>query len=128
MITGILWSSCHGGCVKKRANLAFSRYIDYDLCVQKNCACRSCLANLAVESRLLIFDFLKKHGQQTVSAIVAQTTLSQPTISYHLKQMLAAGLLEQKRAGRSIFYQVKATCPHHSRTCVLKKMDFYVEN
>lgn len=96
--------------------------------MQKNCVCGSCLANLAVSSRLLIFNFLKKTGRQTVSAIVAQTTLSQPTISYHLKQMLAAGLLEQQCEGRSIYYQVKFACPHRSGSCLLKKMDFYVED
>jgi DNA-binding transcriptional ArsR family regulator len=96
--------------------------------MQKKCACSHCLSNLAVDSRLIIFDFLKKSGRQTVSKIVAQTTLSQPTISYHLKQMLAAGLLEQQRDGRSIYYQVKVACPHHHDGCVLKKMEFYVED
>jgi len=76
----------------------------------------------------VIFHFLQQTGCQSVSKIVAQTTLSQPTVSYHLKQMTAAGLLEQQRQGRAIYYQVRTACPHHHSNCVLKKMDFYVEN
>ena len=65
----------------------------------KSISCSHCFSNLAVDSRMQIFIFLKDHGQKTVSEIVKQTVLSQPTVSYHLKTMEADGLLSKQRIG-----------------------------
>lgn len=86
--------------------------------------CSHCFSNLAVDSRMQIFVFLKEHGQKTVSEIVAQTVLSQPTVSYHLKTMEADGLLSKKRIGKQIYYQINDTCPHSAKVCQLKQMNF----
>lgn len=86
--------------------------------------CSHCFANLAVESRLKIFTYLQKNGQQPVSKIVDQTILSQPTVSYHLKNMESDGLLVKNRVGKEIFYQVNENCPHHQKVCLLKQMNF----
>lgn len=86
--------------------------------------CNHCFANLAVDSRMKIFLFLKDKGSQTVSEIVKQTSLSQPTISYHLKNMSDAGLLSKQRDGKEIYYKVNKDCPNNNKICILKQMDF----
>lgn len=87
-------------------------------------SCSHCFSNLAVNSRMQIFVFLKDHGQKTVSEIVEQTVLSQPTVSYHLKTMEADGLLSKQRIGKEIYYQVNKNCPHNQKICMLKQMHF----
>ncbi len=89
-----------------------------------SCLCSHCFANLAVDTKMKIFMYLKDNGQQTVSKIVQQTILSQPTVSYHLKTMEADGLLSKKRMGKKIYYQVNENCPHHEKLCLLKQMNF----
>ncbi len=86
--------------------------------------CSHCFSNLAVDSRMKVFLFLKDSGAKTVSEIVEQTSLSQPTISYHLKNMQEAGLLSKKRVGKEIFYDVNKECPQNNKICMLKQMDF----
>lgn len=71
-----------------------------------------------------IFLYLKENGEQTVSKIVQQVTLSQPTISYHLKNMTAAGLLAKRRAGKEIYYAVNDRCPNNDKRCALKQLGF----
>jgi len=71
-----------------------------------------------------IFTFLKAKGAKTVSEIVERTVLSQPTVSYHLKNMESDGLLSKKRVGKEIYYQVNENCPHDKKTCLFKKMNF----
>jgi ArsR family transcriptional regulator len=90
----------------------------------KDISCNHCFANLAVDSRMKIFIFLKDNGAKTVSEIVKQTSLSQPTISYHLKSMSDAGLLSKQREGKEIFYKVNKDCPNNKEICMLKQMDF----
>lgn len=90
----------------------------------KALSCGDCFSNLAVSSRMQIFIFLKDHGEKTVSEIVEQIVLSQPTISYHLKTMETAGLLSKKRAGKEVYYQVNKTCPSSHKICMLKQMHF----
>lgn len=91
----------------------------------KNTSCCShCFSNLAVDSRMQIFTFLKDRGAKTVSEIVEQTVLSQPTVSYHLKNMETNGLLSKKRVGKEIHYQINENCPHDEKTCLLKQMNF----
>ncbi|AKM81198.1 MAG: Transcriptional regulator, arsR family [Candidatus Pacebacteria bacterium GW2011_GWF2_38_9] len=86
--------------------------------------CNHCFSNLAVDSRMKIFIFLKDNGPKTVSEIVKQTSLSQPTISYHLKSMSEAGLLSKQREGKEIYYKVNKDCPNNKKICMLKQMDF----
>ena len=90
----------------------------------KATSCNHCFANLAVDSRMKIFMFLKDNGPKTVSLIVKQTSLSQPTISYHLKSMREAGLLSKQRDGKEIYYKVNKDCPNNKKICMLKQMDF----
>ncbi|MDU0479723.1 metalloregulator ArsR/SmtB family transcription factor [Staphylococcus chromogenes] len=45
-------------------------------------------------------------GPLTVNDLVARTTLSQPTVSHHLKLLTEAGLLRKVRVGRNILHEV----------------------
>lgn len=86
--------------------------------------CSHCFSNLAVDSRMKIFLFLKENGSKIVSEVVKETSLSQPTISYHLKNMEKSGLLSKKRIGKEIYYEVNNNCPESHEICVFKQMNF----
>lgn len=45
-------------------------------------------------------------GPLSVNDLVARTTLSQPTVSHHLKLLTDAGLLRKVREGRTITHEV----------------------
>ncbi|WP_331251762.1 ArsR/SmtB family transcription factor [Corynebacterium hindlerae] len=45
-------------------------------------------------------------GPLTVSDLVSRTTLSQPTVSHHLKLLTDAGFLRKIRNGRTITHEV----------------------
>lgn len=42
----------------------------------------------------------------TVNDLVSRTTLSQPTVSHHLKLLTDAGLLRKVRVGRNVLHEV----------------------
>lgn len=71
-----------------------------------------------------IFIYLKENGEKNVTDIVDFIALSQPTVSYHLKNMAMAGLLTKRRAGKSIHYMVNDRCPNNDRHCALKQLGF----
>jgi len=69
-----------------------------------------------------IFEYLRKTGKSTVNGIVEFVSLTQPTISYHLKEMKMAGLLEIDKSGKEVFYSIKRMCPSRNGECVLNKV------
>ncbi len=84
--------------------------------------CVKCFGTLGVGSRMKIFEYLRKTGKSTVNGIVEFVSLTQPTISYHLKEMKMAGLLESDKSGKEVFYSIKRTCPSRNGDCVLNKV------
>jgi len=66
------------------------------------------LAALAQESRLMIFRSLVVAGPQglTPGALSEALQLAPATLSFHLKELLRAGLLQKQQDGRFIHYQV----------------------
>lgn len=64
------------------------------------------LSSLAQETRLLIFRLLVKTGPEGLSAgkIATKLKLSAPTLSFHLKELKSAGLINCTRNGRSLIY------------------------
>lgn len=64
------------------------------------------LAALAQETRLAIFRLLVQKGPEGLCAsdIQARLRLAAPTLSFHLKELTSAGLLEPRQAGRFIYY------------------------
>ena len=43
-----------------------------------------------------------------VCTLIPEPRLAQPTVSYHLKLLVDAGLLERERRGRFAFYRIPA--------------------
>lgn len=68
------------------------------------------LSALAQESRLNAFRLLVKAGEGGLPAGEIAEDLEVPpaTLSFHLKELVAAGLIEQQRDGRSIIYSINA--------------------
>ena len=85
--------------------------------------CVDCLISVSVPTRMAIYNFLN-HGETTVSEIVNYIKLTQPTVSYHLKEMKDSGLLKSRREGKEVFYSVSETCPHYDEECVLHGLQF----
>ena len=69
------------------------------------------LSALAQESRLSIFRKLVEAGPQGLSAgdISSELGIPPPTLSFHLKDLNQAGLVESQRDGRSIVYRASYT-------------------
>jgi ArsR family transcriptional regulator len=60
---------------------------------------------LADRHRVRILNLLATSGEAVcVCAIVPAIRLAQPTVSYHLKLLAEAGLVERERRGRFSFY------------------------
>jgi DNA-binding transcriptional ArsR family regulator len=47
-------------------------------------------------------------GECTVGALTRTLGLSQPTVSQHMQVLRLAGLVTERRAGRQVFYGVRA--------------------
>ncbi len=65
------------------------------------------LAALAQETRLRIFRLLVAQGQggMTPGALSEQLALPAATLSFHLKELTRAGLLQADQQGRFIYYR-----------------------
>jgi len=65
------------------------------------------LAALAQETRLAIFRLLVEHARDglTPGAIALSLKLPPATLSFHLKELVHAGLIEDRRDGRFIWYR-----------------------
>ena len=86
--------------------------------------CTTCFKSIGVPSRMKIYAYLTTVADATVSDIVDQLDLTQPTVSYHLKEMKVSGLLSSRRQGKKVFYFIDNDCPHSSQGCVLVDIDF----
>jgi DNA-binding transcriptional ArsR family regulator len=64
------------------------------------------LAALAQESRLAIFRMLVQRGPDgyTPTQLGEKLNVSSPTLSFHLKELQRAGLIEARREGRFLYY------------------------
>jgi ArsR family transcriptional regulator len=64
------------------------------------------LGALASESRLAVFRLLVKRGPQgyTPSELIERLGVAAPTLSFHLKELMHAGLLVNRREGRNLYY------------------------
>jgi ArsR family transcriptional regulator, arsenate/arsenite/antimonite-responsive transcriptional repressor len=64
------------------------------------------LSALASESRLAVYRLLVKRGPEgyTPSELAARLDLPAPTLSFHLKGLVQAGLVVSRRAARHLFY------------------------
>jgi len=69
----------------------------------------SALAALAQESRLKVFRLLVRQGLEGLPAgeIADRFKIPAATLSFHLKELAAAGLVRSRREGRSIIYAIE---------------------
>jgi len=67
------------------------------------------LAALAQETRLSVFRLLVREGGKGLFAgeIAEALSVPAPTLSFHLKELSQAGLVEAQREGRSIRYALR---------------------
>lgn len=61
---------------------------------------------LADPTRRGLFERLAREGELTVSALTAKAKVSQPAVSQHLAALKEAGLVHDRREGRSIHYSI----------------------
>src|SRR5213082_707552 len=64
------------------------------------------LGALASEARLAVYRLLVRRGPEgyTPSELVACLEVPAPTLSFHLKGLVQAGLIISRRAGRNLYY------------------------
>jgi len=64
------------------------------------------LSALASEARLGVFRLLVKRGREgyTPSELVERLEVPAPTLSFHLKGLVQAGLVVSRRDGRNLYY------------------------
>ena len=88
--------------------------------------CTHCFKSVSVPSRMTIYNFLNADEKEaTVGEIVEHVGLTQPTVSYHLKEMKHSGLLNSKKVGKEVIYSINRSCPHHNEhECVLHNLKF----
>jgi DNA-binding transcriptional ArsR family regulator len=69
------------------------------------------LGALAQESRLAVFRLLVKRGPAgyTPTELADRLGLAAPTLSFHLKGLQQAGLLDVRREGRFLYYTANFT-------------------
>ena len=65
------------------------------------------LQSLAQETRLAVFRLLVRAGSEGLTAgeIASALDVPGPTLSFHLKHLCHAGLIECRRDGRSLWYR-----------------------
>jgi len=84
--------------------------------------CPSCFKALSVPVRSKIYNLILKNGEISVNEIVNKFKLTQPTISYHLKDMENVGLIKSRKVGRRVIYSVAEKCFYGEGTvCYLYK-------
>lgn len=57
------------------------------------------------ENRVHILDFLSE-GEKCASSILSELSVSQPTLSHHMKILCDAGLVEDRRDGKWTYYRL----------------------
>ena len=69
-----------------------------------------------------IYNYLYSKGPAAVSLLVKVVNLKQPTVSYHLKEMEATGLIKSKKAGKEVYYSLRNHCAAYDNACVLSSI------
>jgi DNA-binding transcriptional ArsR family regulator len=75
--------------------------------------CVACFKALSTPARFEIFERLKREKNGLlVSELVGFTKLRQPTVSFHVNELVAHGLAEKSRRGREVCCRARKKCRH----------------
>ncbi len=72
---------------------------------------------LAHPTRLFIVDELAR-GERCVCELTEMVGVEMPTVSRHLSQLKAAGILEDEKRGSQVFYRLRVPCVLNFFKCV----------
>lgn len=72
---------------------------------------------LAHPTRLFIVDELAR-GERCVCELTDMIGVEMPTVSRHLSQLKAAGILEDEKRGSQVFYRLRVPCVLNFFKCV----------
>jgi DNA-binding transcriptional ArsR family regulator len=75
------------------------------------------LKALAHPTRLFIVDELAR-GERCVNDLTDMVGVEMPTVSRHLSQLKAAGILEDEKRGSQVFYRLRVPCVLNFFKCV----------
>jgi DNA-binding transcriptional ArsR family regulator len=70
-----------------------------------------------------IYKILKTEKNISVSHLAKKINLTQPTVSYHLREMEKDGLLVREKKGKEVFYRLSGRCPNYNVDCVINSVD-----
>jgi DNA-binding transcriptional ArsR family regulator len=90
----------------RRRVILTARYYFHKIKIMKSIDVVTALAALAQESRLALFRLLVKRGPEgyTPTQLTEKLGVPAPTLSFHLKELQRAGLIDARREGRFLFY------------------------
>lgn len=91
-------------------------HIDYHQYMRTKCI--SCILCLSDDTKIAIYQSISEYSK-SVTQIVSETSVKQPTVSYHLNKMLKSGLVTFVREGKKKLYKANFLCPHYKIACVL---------
>ena len=91
--------------------------------MKKRKSCPKCLGLISEETRAKIIQQLRKKPKN-VSKILAGFSLTQPTISHHLKLLKKMRIVSSKKSGREIYYFLNKEYP--CKKCFLFKLPFKI--
>jgi len=103
-----LCRASHGTAPRSLAQLSWAKQFDYHRIVEEKEVIRA-LAALAQSNRLQVFRALVTAGPggMTPGVIGESLQVAPATLSFHLKELLNAGLIRQQRTGRHLIYRVE---------------------
>ena len=71
-----------------------------------------------------MYQYIMEHGQSTVKTLTRVAKLTQPTVSYHLKEMKQNGILLSQKNGKEVLYRINPLCSVYKEDCVLANIKF----
>ena len=83
--------------------------------------CPQCLGTISEKTRAKIIRELRKKPKN-VSKILADFSLTQPTLSHHLKLLEKIGVVFSKKQGREVYYFLNKKYP--CKKCFIFKIPF----
>jgi len=77
-----------------------------------NKGCINCFKVITARQRFRIFNFLKKKKKATVNSLVKLTALKQPTVTFHINQLVKKDFVHKIKIGRHVYCEIHKKCRH----------------